>query len=678
MPKVEDVLAVRLEASLRKFEKQMDAARKAGVFTATDVERRFDRMGGKVQRSAAGAAGGLTRVLNVSRGGRFVLQNTANQIGDIAVQLESGTSGFRVMGQQLPQILGGFGALSGVLGIVGPLLGTIAAVGLPVAAVLWNMSNAAEDAGDKQKTFADRVSEAEAAIRSADTAIGIAAEGNIEHLKEVYGEASEEVLSLIRALAANELEIALRKTNEALNEFFTTNVQDAEAVSAFDDWRQGVADMQREIEALQDQVDAGIGGQENVRLLKQMRAELEAFDRMDGFADEFGIDPAQIATIRELRSEIEAALTAGDSATLVDKVAELRQIFETIPDGPLSDISGRLAEIEDLIRQADAQAQRVSETAEGISFDGGAASAGQMADELARAANNALRVLSLQNQASAQVISGRGNGMLEVRARRGQDSSGAFVYDGPRLDANNDPIVSSRGGRGGGGGGGRGGADREQAARLREAERLFNATRTAAEKYEMKLAELNDLKSRNLITDDTFNRALEDMKEDLEGIGGVAKKASSAIRSAFDGLFDDPSAALEDLAKQLAQMAIFQQLGNSFPSIFGAGGIIPLAGARAAGGPVSSGRPYLVGERGPEIVVPNMSGMVVPNHQIGGGGTQVNVINNGPGEARTERRRGPDGTEIVQVIVEEGIARGRFDGANRSRFGSRAQVAKRG
>jgi hypothetical protein len=40
----------------------------------------------------------------------------------------------------------------------------------------------------------------------------------------------------------------------------------------------------------------------------------------------------------------------------------------------------------------------------------------------------------------------------------------------------------------------------------------------------------------------------------------------------------------------------------------------------AAGGPVSAGSPYVVGERGPELFVPGRSGSIVPN---GAGGTQV-------------------------------------------------------
>lgn len=49
------------------------------------------------------------------------------------------------------------------------------------------------------------------------------------------------------------------------------------------------------------------------------------------------------------------------------------------------------------------------------------------------------------------------------------------------------------------------------------------------------------------------------------------------------------------------------------------GGMV--AGARADGGPVAGGEPYLVGERGPEIVVPSADGTVIPNHAISTWGT---------------------------------------------------------
>jgi hypothetical protein len=49
------------------------------------------------------------------------------------------------------------------------------------------------------------------------------------------------------------------------------------------------------------------------------------------------------------------------------------------------------------------------------------------------------------------------------------------------------------------------------------------------------------------------------------------------------------------------------------------GGLYDGVAARATGGPVSGGSPYLVGERGPELFVPGSSGSIVPNHALAGG-----------------------------------------------------------
>jgi hypothetical protein len=43
-----------------------------------------------------------------------------------------------------------------------------------------------------------------------------------------------------------------------------------------------------------------------------------------------------------------------------------------------------------------------------------------------------------------------------------------------------------------------------------------------------------------------------------------------------------------------------------------------LGGKRAAGGPVTGKVPYIVGEKGPEVFVPDASGTIVPNHLVGG------------------------------------------------------------
>ena len=50
-------------------------------------------------------------------------------------------------------------------------------------------------------------------------------------------------------------------------------------------------------------------------------------------------------------------------------------------------------------------------------------------------------------------------------------------------------------------------------------------------------------------------------------------------------------------------------------------------GFAANGGPVTGGKPYIVGERGPELFTPGVSGMITPNHELGGGGLTNVVVN---------------------------------------------------
>jgi lambda family phage tail tape measure protein len=54
-------------------------------------------------------------------------------------------------------------------------------------------------------------------------------------------------------------------------------------------------------------------------------------------------------------------------------------------------------------------------------------------------------------------------------------------------------------------------------------------------------------------------------------------------------------------------------------------------GARAGGGDVASGMPYLVGEKGPELIVPKNNGTVIPNNSLSSMmGNQPQIVYNGP------------------------------------------------
>ncbi len=72
--------------------------------------------------------------------------------------------------------------------------------------------------------------------------------------------------------------------------------------------------------------------------------------------------------------------------------------------------------------------------------------------------------------------------------------------------------------------------------------------------------------------------------------------------------------------------------------------------ARANGGPVRSGRPYLVGERGPELFVPGAQGNIVPNNAMGSTSVVVNVDASG-----TEVQGNQGGAEQLGRLIGSAV-----------------------
>lgn len=80
---------------------------------------------------------------------------------------------------------------------------------------------------------------------------------------------------------------------------------------------------------------------------------------------------------------------------------------------------------------------------------------------------------------------------------------------------------------------------------------------------------------------------------------------------------------LSNVARMFAKAALEAALFNTGPMAMGGGSLLGgllgsvFGGFRANGGPVSPGKAYVVGERGPEIIKPRFAADVIPNHMIG-------------------------------------------------------------
>jgi len=113
--------------------------------------------------------------------------------------------------------------------------------------------------------------------------------------------------------------------------------------------------------------------------------------------------------------------------------------------------------------------------------------------------------------------------------------------------------------------------------------------------------------------------------------------SESAMRSLFN------TDTVQGLLKTVGTLAGAWS-GSTLPTTMGQYTTMAAAGAfsgRASGGPVSAGTPYLVGETGPELFVPRMSGTVVPHGQgMGGSPVVVNMHISTPNADSFQRSRG--------------------------------------
>ena len=120
-----------------------------------------------------------------------------------------------------------------------------------------------------------------------------------------------------------------------------------------------------------------------------------------------------------------------------------------------------------------------------------------------------------------------------------------------------------------------------------------------------------------------------------------------------------------DMIAQAIRLAVIQPLLSSIFGVqFGAGGkisgfeggIFNFGGPKANGGSVMKNRPYLVGERGPELFTPGASGQITPNNQLGGG-TQPVTYNINAVDARSFKQLVAQDPEFIYNITRVGQRR---------------------
>jgi hypothetical protein len=170
---------------------------------------------------------------------------------------------------------------------------------------------------------------------------------------------------------------------------------------------------------------------------------------------------------------------------------------------------------------------------------------------------------------------------------------------------------------------------------------------------------------------ESFNRINSSAEQHFNKMLTGAESFSQGFKSIFKDMTTEISKMLLEIVyKKAIEKPLGKWFGNFLDTIF-----------KADGGPVSSQTSYIVGERGPELFVPDQAGTIVPNHRLGETlaiarqqvtsganyassvtGIQtppviVNVVNKSGVQANTKQETSWDGQQYVINVVMDAYAR---------------------
>jgi hypothetical protein len=204
-------------------------------------------------------------------------------------------------------------------------------------------------------------------------------------------------------------------------------------------------------------------------------------------------------------------------------------------------------------------------------------------------------------------------------------------------------------------------AAQEANARMMDGIGLTQSLRTPLEVLLDEYERYNVLLRENAISQQTYARAVAKAQEDFarateqtaEVNDKFAERAAeniqsflgSSLQQAMEGNFKNIGSAFTAMINRMVAEALAANLMRALmgqAASFGGSGFIgtllnfgvSLFGGKAIGGPVSPGRSYLVGERGPEVFTPGTPGAVTSNDEMRQGRSIIVNVKATPGMSR--------------------------------------------
>ena len=158
---------------------------------------------------------------------------------------------------------------------------------------------------------------------------------------------------------------------------------------------------------------------------------------------------------------------------------------------------------------------------------------------------------------------------------------------------------------------------------------------------------LNSEKINTIQKDIELNRALQ---KQVELYDSIAKTIETGLVDAIEGAINGTK-SLGDVARSVftqIQRSLIQFGVNSF--LGGLPGIGEIF--KADGGPVKRGGSFIVGERGPELFTPAVSGMITPNHALGGSTSIVVNVDASGSSVEGDEQQGRELGRVISAAVQ--------------------------
>tara|TARA_R100000655_G_scaffold110096_1_gene167566 strand:- start:7702 stop:10224 length:2523 start_codon:yes stop_codon:yes gene_type:complete len=563
----------------RQYEAVVDETRRsvaAGAATQAEANRVLALA--EAQYLATGQSAQVMGRSNNAAAGQ--MGNLVAQFNDIGVMMAAGQNPLTLalqQGTQISQVIGPMGAAGAVKALGGAFLGMLNPVSLitigsiAAGAALFKLGSSAFAAEEKTDDLGDAMSEL-----AKETA---AARAEVELFNRGLDTTAQ--LAVLNEIAKKEAEIVALRQYEKFGPRYFPGETDREVGLIEEE----IALLERGLTARNSAVAAA----ERLQRIQEMAnsAGQDYVQRLEAEAAAVSKGQELIAGL-QAEAEIRRAITAhGESSRQVAelRLAEERRVYEASLD--TLNVTG---EMKDEIMAAWDAANALSSVDIAAGISPAVAQAAALAQNLGIALNEAL---SLQNMQAGAVYSGRGDGMAEVRARRGETNKtdGRFIYTGPRLDADNNPIVNKTRTGGGGGSSAANALKKEREAvtdlisgledelallretdpvqqeMLRHRENLAGAT----EAERAKISELIATRNREKTAVDEQKAAWDSYRDVAYGTFEDLRRSGGDL----GGVLDTLSGKIQDMAFQallLGEGPLAQLFGTS-----GGGGLIDLA-----------------------------------------------------------------------------------------------------